>query len=128
MSYITSYISDASEKVRDKAKIILNTLKQTLSQKSLEKLIRTTWNDQQEKRISGFYSFSDRSILSEASTSRISFIKDKPSRRNILSFYNAPVSTKSELSSNYPLYEISEAPRRKRDRSEMQVFKNQKLN
>ena len=49
MAYLTTYIADASEKVRDKAKELLNTLKKSMTQKQLEKLIRTTCNEQQEK-------------------------------------------------------------------------------
>ena len=121
MNYITSYIADASEKVRERAKELLNTLKLTLSQKSLEKLIRSTCNDQQEKKISSFYNNSDFSTPSEAATSRTSFVKGKSpkQRRNVVSFYNEPTTTKSELSTNYPLYEISEVPIRKRDFSEI---------
>ena len=42
MNYLTSFISDASEKVREKAKETLMTLSQTLGQKNLEKFIRNT--------------------------------------------------------------------------------------
>ena len=114
MAYLTAYIADASEKVRDKAKELLNILKQSMTQKSLDKLIRTTCNEQQEKRISGFYNGVERSAISEAATSRIQFTRNKSTinRRNIMSSSRQISNiTVNDQNNSYTSYEISDKPR-----------------
>lgn len=117
MSYLSSYISDASEKVRDKAKILLETMKKSMTPKNLEKLLRNTCNEQQHKSILGFYDVGHRSAISEAGTSRIAFNRNKSTltRRNIASSsrYNAAGVT-PDLISTYNNYEVPDLPRTKR--------------
>lgn len=42
MTYLVAFLQDASEKVRDQAKKVLDTLKKTLGDRNLEKLITNT--------------------------------------------------------------------------------------
>jgi hypothetical protein len=126
MNYLTSYLSDASEKVRDKAKQLLNTLKETLNTKSLEKLIRNTCNDQQEKRINGFYEGGNRSAMSEAATSRVYFNRNKSTmnRRNITSSSRYVASNPMRLAeeNSYMGTEMPELSKQKRVSSVMKTY------
>ena len=118
MSYLSSYISDASEKVRNKAKSLLETLKSTLSAKNLEKLIRNTCNQQQHKSIFGYYNLGHRSSMSEDGSSRPYFNRSKVARSNLASSSRYQQSIRMpELINNYCNYEIPDKPRTKRVQS-----------
>jgi len=126
MNYLTSYLTDASEKVREKAKSLLDTLKQTLSTKNLEKLIRNTCNDQQEKRINGFYEGGNRSSMSEAATSKTYFNRNKSTmnRRNITSSsrYVARNQIKPNSNDNYTQQVIPDLHNQKRVSSVLKTY------
>lgn len=55
MKYVTSYLADASEKVRNNAKTLLFQMQKELGQKDFERLIRNTCNDQQERKINQIF-------------------------------------------------------------------------
>lgn len=126
MGYLTSYITDASEKVRDKAKVLLENLKQTMTPKNLEKLIRSTWNDQQEKRIFSFFEGGTRTALSEAATSRSYFNRNKSTmnRRNIASSSRyVPRQQLSRMENDsYSHYEIPDLVKHKRVSSVLKTY------
>ncbi|CAI2372608.1 unnamed protein product [Moneuplotes crassus] len=69
MSYLTSFLQDASEKVREKSKEALETLKQTLGNKFFEKLIKNTCNDKQELKIYRIFQTDKIGALSETAHS-----------------------------------------------------------
>jgi hypothetical protein len=126
MSYLTSYLTDASEKVRDKAKILLESLKQVMTPKNLEKLIRSTWNDQQEKRIFGFFESGNRTSMSVAATSRSYFNRNKSTmnRRNLASSSRyVPRQQISRMEDDsYSHYEIPELNKHKRVSSVLKTY------
>ena len=123
MTHLTAFISDASEKVRDKAKEVLETLKGTLGQKGLEKLIRNTCNNKQEKKLMKYYEGGKRTSMSEAANSGSYFNKKYQMDKRNTSTTSKPFQEFTNTPSNdYTFTVIPELPLKKRISSVLKTY------
>ncbi|CAI2371983.1 unnamed protein product [Moneuplotes crassus] len=116
MGYLTSFLQDASEKVREKSKEVLDVIKETLGEKNLDKLIKNTCNDQQEKRIYRYFEGGNGGPMSEAAHSANYFNNKsiRKSKRGMTTQYFPSIHQNHAPIDDYALEEVPEVQKRRK--------------